>query len=314
MNDGDRLLATVAARPDDDTARLVYADWLSEQGEESRADLIRIQIELQKWPERIVVKDEVTLYGHGPDYWTAVHQLFEVGRRVDLIRPDGKKKPMYGLKIVKEFSPEEAAVNPHVDEYDCVLVRDAESVPEPTSVKEMRNRAAELLEANPGWRPTCPACEGTGVPWRPTPTGGRTGCEACNGTHRIGEFRRGFVEVVKVPRLADVWEWPSESEVAAIGDSGPRPTAWVRDHLKKFLPLLREAWFGDVVVHGEVGGVGYSFVWRDPPPPVVGKFRETGDDGYHPTPDAARLALAVTMAAALRKACQPATVATRPPG
>lgn len=45
------LLAAVAADPDDDTARLVYADFLEEKGGESavaRAQFIRAQIELAR--------------------------------------------------------------------------------------------------------------------------------------------------------------------------------------------------------------------------------------------------------------------------
>lgn len=41
MSDGDALLRTILERPDDDTARLVYADWLQENGREVHAQLIR---------------------------------------------------------------------------------------------------------------------------------------------------------------------------------------------------------------------------------------------------------------------------------
>src|SRR5436305_326439 len=45
-SDGAALLAAVCAHPDDDTPRLVYADWLEEQGKPERAELIRVQCEL----------------------------------------------------------------------------------------------------------------------------------------------------------------------------------------------------------------------------------------------------------------------------
>jgi uncharacterized protein (TIGR02996 family) len=41
------FLATIAAEPDDDTHRLVFADWLEEQGQDEQAELIRVQIELE---------------------------------------------------------------------------------------------------------------------------------------------------------------------------------------------------------------------------------------------------------------------------
>jgi uncharacterized protein (TIGR02996 family) len=40
------LLAAIIAQPDDDTARLVYADWLQEHGQEPRAEYIRLSIQL----------------------------------------------------------------------------------------------------------------------------------------------------------------------------------------------------------------------------------------------------------------------------
>lgn len=46
MNEGDLLLRAIAATPEDDSVRLVYADWLEERGESARAEFIRIQIEL----------------------------------------------------------------------------------------------------------------------------------------------------------------------------------------------------------------------------------------------------------------------------
>jgi uncharacterized protein (TIGR02996 family) len=44
----DGLLAAVRAEPDDDTARLVLADWLEEHGDSARAEFIRVQCELAR--------------------------------------------------------------------------------------------------------------------------------------------------------------------------------------------------------------------------------------------------------------------------
>ena len=43
MTDEPALLAAIAARPDDDTPRLVYADWLDDHGDADRAEFIRLQ-------------------------------------------------------------------------------------------------------------------------------------------------------------------------------------------------------------------------------------------------------------------------------
>lgn len=55
------LFAAVLAEPEDDTPRLVYADWLDEHGRTDRADLIRVQCWLEQtrrqmgaiWPSRV---------------------------------------------------------------------------------------------------------------------------------------------------------------------------------------------------------------------------------------------------------------------
>jgi len=45
MSDHDTFLASICANPDDDAPRLIYADWLEEQGDSTRAEFIRLQIE-----------------------------------------------------------------------------------------------------------------------------------------------------------------------------------------------------------------------------------------------------------------------------
>lgn len=45
MNDGEALRRAVLADPDDDTPRLVYADWLDENGQADRAAFVRAQVE-----------------------------------------------------------------------------------------------------------------------------------------------------------------------------------------------------------------------------------------------------------------------------
>ena len=46
--DEQSFLAAIYAAPDDDTPRLVFADWLQENGDEPRAEFIRIQCELER--------------------------------------------------------------------------------------------------------------------------------------------------------------------------------------------------------------------------------------------------------------------------
>jgi len=49
-NDEQAFLNAICAHPADDTARLVYADWLAEHGQEDRGEFIRVQIEFERTP------------------------------------------------------------------------------------------------------------------------------------------------------------------------------------------------------------------------------------------------------------------------
>lgn len=46
MSDRDALLNAIALRPEEDVPRLMYADWLEENGEPERADFVRTQVYL----------------------------------------------------------------------------------------------------------------------------------------------------------------------------------------------------------------------------------------------------------------------------
>ena len=48
MTDRHAFIAAIKAAPDDDAPRLIYADWLDEQGESERAEFIRVQVELER--------------------------------------------------------------------------------------------------------------------------------------------------------------------------------------------------------------------------------------------------------------------------
>src|SRR5258708_18533071 len=50
MSTDDEFIQTIIANPDDDTPRLIYADWLDEQGE-PRGEFIRVQCALATMPE-----------------------------------------------------------------------------------------------------------------------------------------------------------------------------------------------------------------------------------------------------------------------
>jgi uncharacterized protein (TIGR02996 family) len=50
MSDGEALLRAVVENPADDGVRLVYADWLEENGDAERGEFIRMQVEMARLP------------------------------------------------------------------------------------------------------------------------------------------------------------------------------------------------------------------------------------------------------------------------
>ncbi len=51
MSRADSFLADIRANPDDDAVRLVFADWLEDNGDPDRAEFIRLQVRLAQLPE-----------------------------------------------------------------------------------------------------------------------------------------------------------------------------------------------------------------------------------------------------------------------
>lgn len=49
MSDHDALLHAIGEHPEEDTPRLMFADWLDENGEPERADFVRNQVELARF-------------------------------------------------------------------------------------------------------------------------------------------------------------------------------------------------------------------------------------------------------------------------
>jgi uncharacterized protein (TIGR02996 family) len=72
---GEAILQSVLAEPEDDTPRLVYADWLDETGgpeEQARADFIRVQIELARRPnDKALLAREKALWSANKSRWLA---------------------------------------------------------------------------------------------------------------------------------------------------------------------------------------------------------------------------------------------------
>jgi uncharacterized protein (TIGR02996 family) len=68
------FLADIVANIDDDTPRLVYADWLSENGQDDRAEFIRVQVERSRLPAwdanqvRLRLREQELLRKHAEEW------------------------------------------------------------------------------------------------------------------------------------------------------------------------------------------------------------------------------------------------------
>lgn len=56
LSDRAALLRAIIDNPDEDTARLVYADCIEEEGDDARAEFIRVQVKLATMPEPLRAK------------------------------------------------------------------------------------------------------------------------------------------------------------------------------------------------------------------------------------------------------------------
>ncbi len=98
----EAFLSDVRANPEDDGVRLIYADWLQDNGQPQRAELIRVQVELARLadegPRREALadrQDELTRlprYGEraraiGPPSLTSVARAREEVRLVPCATP-----------------------------------------------------------------------------------------------------------------------------------------------------------------------------------------------------------------------------------
>jgi uncharacterized protein (TIGR02996 family) len=74
------LLAACKEEPDEDTPRLVLADWLEDHGQPHRAELVRVQVELARLPEgtprhqELSAREGELLFCHGEEWVGPLHK------------------------------------------------------------------------------------------------------------------------------------------------------------------------------------------------------------------------------------------------
>lgn len=89
MSERDGFLRCILENPADDVARLVFADWLDEHGEEERAEFIRVQVELATLADvekpvfaSPVFADEMDEVADYCERWSRKKRLLERQRKV----------------------------------------------------------------------------------------------------------------------------------------------------------------------------------------------------------------------------------------
>lgn len=201
MHDG--FLQDIIEHPDDDFPRLAYADWLNDQGDEARAEFIRVQCKLAKIGECLA------------DYSLGLSCCcrFCCGGGITLRRRERELlKANFGAWT--DFLPESFitkqcpwCVNQPADwETNVVECRQCECtglVPGEDRVEFRRGFPAEIHCRLADWcGAECERCDGSGwVIVSAIPPPERDNCPACHGTGRVNSHGPAIVRVTPIERV-----------------------------------------------------------------------------------------------------------------
>jgi uncharacterized protein (TIGR02996 family) len=266
------LLAAIAAHPEEDTPRLMLADWLDENVGHSTCPACKGLCGQMR-------KRYTKGAGGAAEYWENCPTCSGSGSgTVPDDRADRAELIRVQVELVKWL------------EVDYNRIGD------------LQRRQSALIAKHPEWRPACSVCDGR------SHMGGMTDekCDHCNNTGRIGMPTCGFLEVLTVPTLATVlrecpdctdgrWRNGSDGICRTCDNRKWAPTTWASDLVRNRdrWPLLREVRIDAYYPYEAIGGW-----WSLANLPTV--IAEIVDEEYPPpyrSPDAA---LAVLGAAVWR--------------
>jgi uncharacterized protein (TIGR02996 family) len=114
MTDHDALLRAICEHPDDDTPRLIFADFLEENGDSDRAAFVRAQVELARTPAwepfAVLCRHRRTEWFDGSPWWHTLPPLARLG--VGWAPVPFRRG--FGWRVEAASPPEWAAVAPRV--------------------------------------------------------------------------------------------------------------------------------------------------------------------------------------------------------
>lgn len=247
------FIRNIVASPDDDTLRLVFADWLDEHDQPERAEFIRIQIELSRMPpphkriEGLKGRGTIVASSRGGDDYREVEswasENIQVGDRVDVLQfRTGPRKPVwqYGWRVIHVDREHQYAEEG--GPFNVTVAIDQHS--KPWAGTALARRESELFKKNQReWLPKCVQCRRTGA----IADCSEGGCPHCGnsgirGPGHVGRLHRGLLESVPVPRMRDVLTRVELEVSTSLGDLGSyewRATRWAKNLFRDFPTVQR---------------------------------------------------------------------------
>jgi uncharacterized protein (TIGR02996 family) len=154
LSDGDGLRAAIVAQPDDDTLRLIYADWLQENDQSDRAAFVRAQVLLAQsepfgpqYRQHMTVADKL-LKAH-PEWGKFVKQRAEGGKFVrgfvEHVHANAATFPRYAAELFAAEPIRSVQVSRFASTHGTVSLEPLFQLPELDRVTRLDLNKLELL-------------------------------------------------------------------------------------------------------------------------------------------------------------------------
>ena len=221
-------LADIIAHPEDDTPRLIYADWLDDHDQSERAEFIRIQCS-------IAIDEHALVSGSMPPVLTLEFWPAGMEQRLVVHQKNVRKQ------LEQDRRRERELLEKNRQDWTNLIpgfVTDAWSLDEPMQsyvygarVKYRRGFVSEIICTLEDWCGVeCERCEGRGQERLGFAEGMHLGhlwdqCHVCHGTGRIGGHGPALVRAAPLERVTLSDQEPSEALSAAY-------LAWARSPLQ----------------------------------------------------------------------------------